>query len=207
MACSFGSSSVTTLRRSEAMVLPHRPNRAPLKQALAHRKKLSPMHSVLPETHRPSQLNGLKRSVRAVGPPPRQHAALLGRKSHHGSSTAAKNAAAAPSSARPGLQLAPRGRGCGRPAAPRWPLFAALHLGQQRQVQLADGRVVLEHKADAVRSRARRRSAPACAGVLPAGHAPAALGGQLAADGGTGQCVCPALRAPRGLGGVEALCR
>ena len=31
------------------------------------------------------------------------------------------------------------------------------------------------------------------------------MGGQLAADGGAGQRVGPALRAPRGLGGVEAL--
>ena len=87
-------------------------------------------------------------------------------------------------------------------------VMAEIHteiLGQQRQVQLADGRVVLEHKADAVVRAPEGDLRQPAQGVLPAGHAPAALGGQLAADGGTGQCVCPALRAPRGLGSVEAL--
>ena len=129
----------------------------------------------------------------------------LAEKSHHGSSTAAKNAAAAPSSAaRPAA--APRGRGCGRPAAPRWPPFSLRFTsGQQRQVQLADGRVVLEHKADAVVRAPEGDLRQPAQGVLPARHAPAALGGQLAADGGTGQCVCPHCARPRGLGGVEAL--
>ena len=56
MAFSFGSSSESTLRRREAMVLPQTPKRIPRKREQAQRKKLRPMHRVFPERTAPSQM-------------------------------------------------------------------------------------------------------------------------------------------------------
>ena len=55
-APSVGSTSRSRLRRSAVMVLPHSPKAMPSKQAVAHRKKASPMHRVFPLRTAPSQI-------------------------------------------------------------------------------------------------------------------------------------------------------
>ena len=56
MASSRGSSSESTLRRTEAMVLPHTPKRLPSNWAMDQRKNPRPMDRVLPLRTAPSQM-------------------------------------------------------------------------------------------------------------------------------------------------------
>ena len=52
-----GSSSTSTLRRTERIVLPHTAKLTPEKRDIAHRKNESPMHMVLPLRTAPSQIS------------------------------------------------------------------------------------------------------------------------------------------------------